>query len=352
MKNKAYLLLFLSLAFSRYSYPCLVSDNYKGYRSEAICTEEPLSIEEKAKKILANIEKRPLKQKKINASIKSAYLEIRSLTNRLSNGKSTERLFLVVRDQNRTFSKDITEYSLVLFNDGMVLFPNAYDLMHVMEDSGFSISYINKIKDKLKNKHLTMAFPEVLSDLGIPMDQIFIKDGFSKYISRIKVMIDASKKEASLSGMLHRNTPHVIALLRCHFPDIKQLHLDIIPGTNNAVFVYEAALLVRYFSLDTYIGKDSQVYSGGVILFFSGAKKFFHSGAILKDHGWQAKIIEQGQPGSEFSDQQLMLNDLRETLGYPVLLKELTKSLTPDVFHRFTPDELSSMGAVLVNDEL
>ncbi|WP_422135264.1 hypothetical protein [Endozoicomonas sp. ALD040] len=352
MKNKTYLLLILSLAFSSYSYPCLVSDNYKGYRSEAICTKEPLSIEEKAKKILSNIEKRPLKEKKINASIKSSFLEIRSLSKRLSNGKSTERLFVVVRDQNRTFSKDITEYSAVVFNDGLIVFPDVYDLILVMKDSGFSSSYINKLEDKLKNKHLAMAFPEVLSELGIPMDQVFIKNRFSKYLSRIRVKVDASEKVASLSGKLHKNTPHLIALLRQYFPVIEQLYLDKIPGTNDAVFVFEAALLVRYFSLDTYIGKDSLVYSGGVILFLSGANKFFHSGAILEDHGWQADTIEQGQPGSEFSDQQLMFNDLRETLGYPVLLKELTKNLTPKDFHRFTPDELSSMGAVLVDDKL
>ena len=305
-------------------------------------------LDEEVNSILDDLEREPLKVKKIDAPISSFSLSVKKNKKECNSCEKKETLNAVINNGNRRFSKDITHYDAIVFEDGIVVFPNAYDILHILRDSEFSEEFVQKTLDKMKQKHLKMTFIELLSDLGIPMTDIFLKTQLSKILSYISIEINNQEGESIISGMLHKNITHTIKLLNENFPNIKNLTLDKIPGTNFSSTVYEAAFLVRYYQLDTYIKKRSLIYSAGVILFFSGLHNYFEKGAVLTHHGWKARDIQSGDKGSKESTYQKRINEVHSILSFPILLDRITEDLTPDEYHQFTEQELKDLGVVMI----
>ena len=255
------------------------------------------------------------------------------------------------------FSRDVTAYDAVVFRDGLLVFPAFHDVLHVLSDAGFSDAALRQIHERLEPGHTGMSCVEVLSALDISLLPVFFASPVSLTYSCLIIRVAPGSGVASFTGMLHQNLAAALVMLHDHFPEVKRLHLHDIPGTNEARGVFEAAFLVRWLGLDTAVGKESRVYSGGVDFFFAGVRQFFEEGAILVDHGWKSSsyrtassVMAQGAPGSACSRQQRLMDETYSALHYPVLLRQLTAHLSPEEYHRFTADELVQMGVMVVDD--
>ena len=342
-----YLLLALLLLIESISHANPFTGAYGSYSPDNTCIKGH-SLDEKVNSILDDLEREPLKVKKIDAPISSFSLNVKKNKKECNSCEKKETLNAVINNGSRRFSKDITHYDAIVFEDGMVVFPNVYDILHILRDSGFSEDFVQKKLDKMKQKHQKMTFIELLSDLDIPMTDIFLKDDLSKILSYISIEINNQEGESIISGMLHRNITHTIKLLNDNFPNIKNLTLDKIPGSNFGKNAYKAAFLVRHYQFDTYIKKSSLVYSAGVTLFFSGFHNYFEKGAKLTAHGWEANDIKSGDQGSKESIHQQITNEVHSILSFPILLDRITEDLTPDDYHQFTEQELKDLGVAMI----
>ncbi|MCY4471442.1 MAG: hypothetical protein OXC07_01285 [Kistimonas sp.] len=365
MKNAIFPLLLALVPLSSHVQACpeTTGDEFFVRKPEALCSSEFGTLEAKGRKVrddtLATLETE-FRTTVIDASIESSRMEVRK---RSTTGKpegSKERLYLRIEEGARAFSRDITPYSGIVFNDAVVVFPRVHDFMSVLNDCDFADEYVKDRVSRIKlgTTHKALSFSEVLSDLGVPLKAVYMDAHLAKFFSRIAIKVDASRNAAFLSGTLHRNLAPAIMLLHQHFPAVKELHLGRVPGTGEFTYVMEASLLVRYLGLDTHADKDSIIFSGGVDLFLAGESQFFHKGAKLVTHGWQAgnyneesSLTAQSAHKRRLSAHQLLIDRFHETLSYPALAREQSRLLAPDDLHLLTVDELAQMGVIIMEDD-
>lgn len=114
-------------------------------------------------------------------------------------------------------------------------------------------------------------------------DDVAAKDPLRIYVSGNK---------AYLSGILGRDlTSQLKNMIRKH-PNVTDLVLVDVPGTDDEEAVIESARLIRSLGLNTHIARTGYVLSGGVDLFLGGVKRTIGAGAAVGVHTW---IDESGK---------------------------------------------------------
>ncbi|MEM7785938.1 MAG: hypothetical protein AAF623_21495, partial [Planctomycetota bacterium] len=98
--------------------------------------------------------------------------------------------------------------------------------------------------------------------------------------------LDIAGEEAFLAGSLGTRTYDQIRKLISDHPEVKTLVLKNVDGSVDDDINLHTGRLIRNAGLTTKVLADSEVYSGGVDLFCSGASRIIEPGAKLGVHSW------------------------------------------------------------------
>lgn len=95
---------------------------------------------------------------------------------------------------------------------------------------------------------------------------------------------------AYLSGVLEADLPIRLAdMIRKH-PNVTDIVLVDVPGTDDQQATMEGARLIRRLGLNTHIAETGYVLSGGVDLFLGGVQRTIGAGAGVGVHAWSDNI--------------------------------------------------------------
>lgn len=92
--------------------------------------------------------------------------------------------------------------------------------------------------------------------------------------------------KAYLSGVLGTDLVEQLKTLLQNHPNVTELVLVDIPGTDDEEATMEGARLIRSLGLNTRIARTGYVLSGGVDFFLGGVKRTIGSGAGVGIHTW------------------------------------------------------------------
>lgn len=92
---------------------------------------------------------------------------------------------------------------------------------------------------------------------------------------------------AYLSGLLTHQLPQQLKAALSEHPNVTDLVLVDVPGSNDQLATMEAARMIRHLGLNTHIAQTGYVLSGGVDLFLGGVNRTIGAGAGVGVHSWR-----------------------------------------------------------------
>lgn len=92
---------------------------------------------------------------------------------------------------------------------------------------------------------------------------------------------------AFLSGLLTSRLPQQLKEALSDHPNVTDLVLVDVPGSNDQLATMEAARMIRHLGLNTHIAQTGYVLSGGVDLFLGGVERTIGAGAGVGVHSWR-----------------------------------------------------------------
>lgn len=105
-----------------------------------------------------------------------------------------------------------------------------------------------------------------------------------------RLSIYVENNTAYLSGVLESDLPDKLKYMIRQHPNVTDIVLVDVPGTDDQQATMEGARLIRRFGLNTHIAATGYVLSGGVDLFLGGVKRTIGAGAGVGVHAWSNAI--------------------------------------------------------------
>ncbi|WP_273047843.1 hypothetical protein [Pseudoalteromonas sp.] len=128
--------------------------------------------------------------------------------------------------------------------------------------------------------------------------------------------IEVTGTQATVNGDLGTNTYIQMSDLINNNPAVDTLILQQISGSVNDEINMHTGRLVRNAQLTTMVESDSAIYSGGVDLFASGAKRVYTEGAKVGVHSWCCvNGVTADKLGRDHAGHGAQLTYFREMLG-------------------------------------
>lgn len=95
-----------------------------------------------------------------------------------------------------------------------------------------------------------------------------------------------------ISGIINERAYFDIKKVLENNPQLKIAILDNIEGSIDDDFNLKASLLIHKAKLDTFVPKNSEIYSGAVDMFCAGKERIVQKGAIIGVHSWGDDYME------------------------------------------------------------
>ncbi|REG79536.1 alpha/beta hydrolase [Marinomonas pollencensis] len=108
-----------------------------------------------------------------------------------------------------------------------------------------------------------------------------------------KLTIYVKNNMAFLSGVLEADLPQRLTEMVRQHPNVTDIMLVDVPGTDDQQATMEGARLIRRLGLNTHIVPTGYVLSGGVDLFLGGVERTIGAGAGVGVHAWSDNIGTQ-----------------------------------------------------------
>ncbi|MGB3600280.1 MAG: alpha/beta hydrolase [Marinomonas sp.] len=105
-----------------------------------------------------------------------------------------------------------------------------------------------------------------------------------------KLTLYVKNNTAYLSGILEADLPSKLTKMIRQHPNVTDIVLVDVPGTDDQQATMEGARLIRRLGLNTHIAATGYVLSGGVDLFLGGVKRSIGAGAGVGVHAWSDNV--------------------------------------------------------------
>lgn len=147
-------------------------------------------------------------------------------------------------------------------------------------------------------KNLKCRFSLTIKVIGIFMACLLTACATSNSSSSEKQSVEAANpfsiyvknNTAYISGVLTADLPKQLTDMVKQHPNVTDIVLVDVPGTDDQEATMEGARLIRRLGLNTHIAPTGYVLSGGVDLFLGGVKRTIGAGAGVGVHAWSDEI--------------------------------------------------------------
>lgn len=147
-----------------------------------------------------------------------------------------------------------------------------------------------------------------------------------------------------VSGVLGAGTGEKLFALLAENPGVDRLVLDVIDGSEDDEAINPVLHKIREMGLATHLTENSEIYSGGVDLFISGAERTMEAGAIIGVHSWSDGTKSAHEYPGDHASHKMFADLTQEMLGSADWYWFTIQSAPAEGMHIMTETEIEKFG--------
>lgn len=156
--------------------------------------------------------------------------------------------------------------------------------------------------------------------------------------------LEVDGENLHVSGTLGSHTPDRFEDIIADNPSIVRLVLGDIDGSEDDEAMVDMLYRVRDLGLETYLPAASEIYSGGVDLFVSGATRRMEKGAIIGVHSWSDGTRDAADFPKSSSEHDMARDFVGDMLGSEYWYWFTIYAAPADGMHTMTAAEIQKYG--------